>query len=150
MGSNSVRAFSARSLGPGSYKIPDSAAAKAFIDQAGDITLEGNIEYRFPIVSIVKGALFVDAGNIWLLREDPGRPGGTFSGNTFLDEIAVGTGFGVRLDLSFFVLRFDLAFPLRVPYLPRGERWVGNKIDFGDPAWRKDNLVVNIAVGYPY
>jgi outer membrane protein insertion porin family len=149
-GSNSVRAFSARGLGPGSYRIPDSVAAKSFIDQAGDIKLEVNTEYRFPIVSILKGALFVDAGNIWLLREDPGRPGGTFSAKTFLDEIAIGTGFGLRLDLSFFVLRFDLAFPLRVPYLPQGERWVTNKIDFGSASWRKNNLALNIAIGYPY
>ncbi len=149
-GSNSVRAFAARGLGPGSYRIPDSVVAKSFIDQAGDIKLEASTEYRFPIVSILKGALFVDAGNIWLLRGDPDRPGGTFSGKTFLDEIAVGTGFGLRLDLSFFILRFDLAFPLRVPYLPQGERWVANKIDFGDPSWRKNNLALNIAIGYPY
>jgi outer membrane protein insertion porin family len=149
-GSNSVRAFGARTLGPGSYRIPDSLAARSFIDQAGDIKLEANSEYRFPIVSIVKGALFVDAGNIWLLREDPARPGSQFSGKKFLDEIAVGTGFGLRLDLSFFILRFDLAFPLRVPYLPQGERWVINKIDIGDPSWRKNNLALNIAIGYPY
>jgi outer membrane protein assembly factor BamA len=149
-GSNSVRAFSARGLGPGSYRIPDSVAAKSFIDQAGDIKLEANTEYRFPIVSIVKGALFVDAGNIWLLREDPARPGSQFSGKTFLDEIAVGTGFGLRLDLSFFILRFDLAFPLRIPYLPQGERWVINKIDFGNSSWRKNNLMLNVAIGYSY
>ena len=149
-GSNSVRAFDARSLGPGSYKTPDSLAANSFVDQAGDIKLEGNIEYRFPIVSIIRGALFMDAGNIWMRKDDPNRPGGTFSGKTFLDEIAVGTGFGLRLDLSFFILRFDLAFPLHVPYLPKGERWVTNKIDFGSPSWRKDNLVLNVAIGYPY
>jgi outer membrane protein assembly factor BamA len=149
-GSNSVRAYVARGLGPGSYKSPDSAAARFFVDQAGDIKLEANTEYRFPIVSILKGALFVDAGNIWLLREDPSRPGGKFSGKTFLDEIAVGTGFGLRLDLSFFILRCDLAFPLRVPSLPSNERWVIKKIDFGDPSWRKNNLAFNIAIGYPY
>jgi outer membrane protein assembly factor BamA len=149
-GSNSVRAFGARALGPGSYRIPDSVGAKSFIDQAGDIKLEVNTEYRFPIVSIVRGALFVDAGNIWLLRDDPDRPGGTFSAKTFLDEIAVGTGFGLRLDLSYFVLRFDLAFPLRVPYLPQGERWVTNKINFGSASWRKSNLALNVAIGYPY
>jgi outer membrane protein assembly factor BamA len=149
-GSNSVRAFGARALGPGSYRIPDSLAAKSFFDQAGDIKLEANTEYRFPIISILKGALFIDAGNIWLLQEDPDRPGGTFSSKTFLDEIAVGTGFGLRLDLSFFVLRFDVAFPLRVPYLPQGERWVIQKINFIDPSWRTHNLAFNIAIGYPY
>ena len=149
-GSNSVRAYVARGLGPGSYKRPDSVASRSFIDQAGDIKLEANTEYRFPIVSILKGALFVDAGNIWLLREDPSRPGGKFSGKTFLDEIAIGTGFGLRLDLSFFILRCDVAFPLRVPSLPSNERWVITKIDFGDPSWRKNNLAFNIAIGYPY
>jgi outer membrane protein assembly factor BamA len=149
-GSNSVRAFAAGGLGPGTYKIPDSVAANSFIDQAGDIKLEANTEYRFPIISIVRGALFVDAGNIWLLREDSGRPGAKFSGSTFLDEIAVGTGFGVRLDLSFFILRCDLAFPLRVPSLPTTERWVISKVNFSDPSWRKNNLALNIAIGYPY
>jgi outer membrane protein assembly factor BamA len=149
-GSNSVRAFAAGGLGPGTYKIPDSVAANSFIDQAGDIKLEANTEYRFPIISIVRGALFVDAGNIWLLREDPGRPGAKFSGSTFLDEIAVGTGFGVRLDLSFFILRCDLAFPLRVPSLPTTERWVISKVNFSDPSWLKNNLALNIAIGYPY
>jgi outer membrane protein assembly factor BamA len=149
-GGNSVRAFDARSLGPGSYKTPDSLAASTFADQAGDIKLEANIEYRFPIVGIVHGALFLDAGNIWMRKDDPNRPGGTFSGKTFLDEIGVGTGFGLRLDLSFFILRFDLAFPLHIPYLPKGERWVTNQIDFGSPSWRKENLVLNVAIGYPY
>ncbi|MEX2088598.1 MAG: BamA/TamA family outer membrane protein [Bacteroidota bacterium] len=149
-GSNSVRAFDARSLGPGSYKTPDSLAASSFADQAGDIKLEANVEYRFPLVSIVRGALFLDAGNIWLRKDDPNRPGGTFSTKTFLDETAVGTGFGLRLDLSFFILRFDLAFPLRIPSLPKGERWVAHKIDFGHPAWRNKNLVLNLALGYPY
>lgn len=148
-GSNSVRAFSARGLGPGSYAIPDSVA-RSFLDQSGDIKLEANTEYRFPIVSILKGALFVDAGNIWLLREDPDRPGGKFSSSRFLDEMAVGTGFGLRLDLSFFILRFDLAFPLRVPSMPSGERWVISKIDFGSPSWRRSNLMLNVAIGYPY
>ena len=149
-GSNSVRAFVAGGLGPGSYKIPDSLAANAFIDQAGDIKLEVNSEYRFPIVSILRGAFFVDAGNIWLMREDPGRPGSRFSTNTFLDELAVGTGIGLRFDLSFFILRADLAFPLRIPSLPSGERWVVNKVNPADPSWRTDNLVLNISVGYPF
>ncbi len=149
-GANSVRAFNARSLGPGSYKTPDSLAANGFFDEAGDIKLEANIEYRFPLVSILHGALFLDAGNIWLARDDPTRPGAKFSGKTFLDEIAVGTGLGLRVDLSFFVLRFDLAFPLRIPYLPEGERWVARQIAFGDPGWRKNNFVFNIAIGYPY
>ncbi|MHB1049694.1 MAG: translocation and assembly module lipoprotein TamL [Bacteroidota bacterium] len=149
-GSNSVRAFVLRGLGPGSYDLPDSIRDRSFIDQAGDIKLEASIEYRFPIVSIFNGALFVDAGNIWLLRDDPSRPGGMFTGTTFLDEVAVGTGVGVRCDLSFFILRLDIAIPLRVPSLPLNDRWVISKIDFGDPSWRGNNLSFNIAIGYPF
>jgi len=149
-GGNSVRAFAAGSLGPGSYKIPDSVAANTFIDQAGDIKLEASSEYRFPIVSVLKGALFVDAGNIWLMKDDSSRPGSQFSPKTFLGQVAVGTGFGLRVDLSFFVLRADLAFPLRIPSLPVNERWVASKVAFGDPAWRKNNLELNIAIGYPF
>ena len=149
-GSNSVRAFDARTLGPGSYRLPDSIASRSFLDQAGDIKIEANVEYRFPIAGIVHGALFIDAGNIWMLRDDPDRPGGKFAWRSFLDEIAVGTGVGVRFDLSFFIVRFDLAFPLRVPSLPHGERWVIRKIDLGSASWRKENLVFNIAIGYPY
>jgi Outer membrane protein/protective antigen OMA87 len=149
-GSNSIRAFDARSLGPGTYKIPDSLATRLFNDQAGDIKLEANLDFRFPIVSIVHGAVFLDAGNIWLVHEDPARPGSRFSSGTFLDEIAVGTGFGIRFDLSFFVIRFDLAWPLRIPSLTAGERWVLDRIKFGDSGWRKNNLVLNIAIGYPF
>jgi outer membrane protein assembly factor BamA len=149
-GSNSVRAFTARGLGPGSYKMSDSIASASFLDQAGDIKLEGNTEYRFPIVSILKGALFIDAGNIWLMRADTSRPGGQFSSKTFLSEIAVGTGFGIRLDLSFFVLRLDIAFPLRIPSLPHDERWVLKKIALGNSSWRKNNLEFNVGIGYPY
>jgi outer membrane protein assembly factor BamA len=149
-GSNSVRAFDARTLGPGSYKVPDSLAGSAFNDQAGDVKLEANLDYRFPIYSIVHGALFLDAGNIWLVHADTARPGSRFSPGTFMDEIAVGTGFGIRFDLSFFVIRFDLAWPLRIPSHPSGQRWVIDTIHFGDPDWRKNNLVLNIAIGYPF
>ncbi|HEV7230953.1 MAG TPA: BamA/TamA family outer membrane protein, partial [Bacteroidia bacterium] len=149
-GSNSIRAFQARSLGPGSYRVPDSLVGKTFLDQAGDIKLEGSLEYRFGIISVLKGALFTDAGNIWLLHKNSQFPGGEFDVSRFQSQIAVGAGFGLRIDLSFFVLRFDLAMPLRKPFLPENERWVVNKIDFRDPSWRAQNLVLNIAVGYPF
>jgi outer membrane protein insertion porin family len=148
-GSNSIRAFLPRSVGPGSYRIPDSLAT-GYLDQSGDIKLELNAEYRFGIISILKGALFADAGNVWLMRANEYLPGGEFQTNDFLSEVAVGGGFGLRIDLSFFLLRFDLGIPLRKPYLPENERWVVNEIDFGSPSWRRDNLVLNIAVGYPF
>ncbi len=159
-GSNSVRAFPARTIGPGTYNISDhlsddpndnsTTTTGLFIDQRADLKLEGNVEYRFDIVSFLKGAVFVDAGNIWLIREDPERPGGTFRKDEFLRELAVGTGAGLRMDFSFFVLRFDLAFPLRKPWLPPDNRWVFDEIDFGSPTWRGDNLILNIAIGYPF
>ncbi len=160
-GSNSIRAFPARTIGPGTYNVNEelsppaspeqtSQNARYFIDQRGDIKLEGNAELRFDIVNFLKGAVFLDAGNIWLMKEDPARPGGKFREDQFLDQLAVGTGAGLRFDFNFFLLRFDLAFPLRKPYLPPGQRWVTDKIDFGSPAWRSDNLILNIAIGYPF
>jgi outer membrane protein insertion porin family len=148
-GTNSIRAFGARTLGPGSF-IPEDTQSAYFVDRTGDIRIEINAEYRFPLVSILKGALFIDAGNIWLLRDSKEMPGAQFLADTFLDEIAVGAGFGIRLDASFFVLRFDVAFPMRKPFLPKDERWVLGDIDFGSAGWRKDNLVFNIAIGYPF
>lgn len=148
-GTNSIRAFRARSIGPGSYlneKVNDSSFLP---DQTGDIKLEMNIEYRAKLFSIVKGALFVDAGNVWLLNEDVNKPGAEFS-KDFMKDIAVGVGAGLRFDLSFLILRTDLAFPIRKPYLPENERWVIDDINFGDSSWRKDNLVFNIAIGYPF
>jgi outer membrane protein assembly factor BamA len=120
-----------------------------FIDQRGDIKLESSVEYRFDIIKALKGALFVDAGNIWLMNEDPLRPGGEFKKDKFLDELAVGTGFGLRLDFNFFVLRLDLAFPLRKPR-DGTTRWVADEIDFGSKTWRQDNLILNVAFGYPF
>jgi len=148
-GPNSLRAFRARTLGPGSYE-PEQIGAGNFVpDMTGDIKIELNAEYRRNLVSIVNAAAFIDAGNIWLLNEDENKPGGKFSSN-FLKEMAVGAGVGLRFDLSFLVLRTDLAIPLRIPYLPEGERWVIDKIDFGSKEWRKDNLVFNLAIGYPF
>lgn len=149
-GTNSIRAYRARSLGPGTYYAGNASLTKTYLpDQPGDIKLEMNTELRFKIASIVRGALFVDAGNIYTIRGDTSRPGSTFS-NQFLQQLAVGTGVGLRFDLSFLVLRVDAAFPIRKPYLPGGPAWVIDKIAFGDSQWRKENLVLNLAIGYPF
>lgn len=154
-GSNSIRAFRARTLGPGSYDPRTDTSTRAIFDQAGDVKLEMNAEYRANLFKFLNVAAFVDAGNIWLINDefdDNGknlRPGGKFS-KEFLSEIAVGAGVGLRLDFSILILRLDLAMPLRVPYYEKGDRWAFDRINFGDSSWRRDNLILNIAIGYPF
>lgn len=147
-GTNSIRAFRARSIGPGTFD--GSTKTNSFLpDQSGDFKLELNTEYRAQIYGLVKGALFLDAGNIWLLKEDPNKPGAKLT-KDFLNQLAVGVGAGLRFDFSFLVLRTDFAFPIRKPYLPEGQRWVVDQIRFGNGAWRNENLVFNLAIGYPF
>jgi len=154
-GSNSIRAFRARTLGPGSYDPRGEDNSRAVFDQSGDVKLELNAEYRANLYKFLNVAAFVDAGNIWLINDDIDdkgvntRPGGKFS-KEFLSEIAVGAGVGLRLDFSILVLRLDLAMPLRVPYYEKGDRWAFDRINFGDSSWRRDNLILNIAIGYPF
>ncbi|BDD12158.1 membrane protein (plasmid) [Fulvitalea axinellae] len=148
-GPNDLRGFRTRTVGPGSYQPPDSTAT-TFFGQGGDIKLEGNIEYRFPIAGIFKGAVFVDAGNIWLANNDPDRPGGKFSADKFYKEIAVSSGAGLRLDFKVVVIRLDWGIPLRKPYLPEGKRWVIDKIDIGSSSWRSKNIIFNFSLGYPF
>jgi outer membrane protein insertion porin family len=148
-GNNSLRAFRSRSLGPGTYNAMAGASDGFIPDQSGDIKLELNSELRFKIFKPVYGALFVDAGNIWLYNENTFKPGGKFS-KDFVKELAAGTGLGVRIDITILVLRLDLAFPIRKPYLPENDRWVFDQINFGDSKWRQDNLVFNLAIGYPF
>ncbi|WP_345232248.1 BamA/TamA family outer membrane protein [Olivibacter ginsenosidimutans] len=148
-GPNSLRAFRARAIGPGTYN-PQKIGEDNFVpDMTGDVRLELNLEYRAKIVSILDWAAFVDAGNIWLQHSDSVFTGGQFTKN-FYKELAVGGGLGLRFDFTYLILRTDLAIPFRIPYLPEGERWVFNKIDFGDKQWRKDNIVFNLAIGYPF
>ncbi len=146
-GTNSIRAFRARSIGPGTYR--DTITSAFLPDQSGDLKLELNTEYRTKLFSVVNGAVFVDAGNVWLLNKNPNKPGAEFSGK-FLKQLAVGTGVGLRFDFSFLILRTDLAFPLRKPYLPDGQQWVIDDINFGSGSWRKENLIFNLAIGYPF
>lgn len=147
-GNNSIRAFRSRSVGPGTYQaVPTS---QGFIpDQTGDIKLEMNTELRPRISGPLYGALFVDAGNIWLANDNPLKPGATFDSD-FLSELAMGAGVGLRLDITLFVIRFDVAFPIRKPWLDKGNRWVINQIQFSQPEWRSQNVVYNLAIGYPF
>ena len=158
-GPNSIRAFHINSLGPGTYY--QNTAKIGFLQLGGDLKLEMNAEYRFSIMRYLKGAVFVDAGNVWLLKSNPENIGTPFIFSKFMKEVAVGTGVGLRVDVSFFILRFDLAMPLRkIPIsvdnstkirIPGDNfKWVINEIDFGSSGWRKDNLILNIAIGYPF
>lgn len=139
-GAYSVRGFTARTLGPGSFYEANSS----YIDQSGDIKLEGNLEYRFGISKVVKGALFIDAGNIWLMNEDENRPGAKFEVDGFYRQLAVGSGIGLRFDFNFFVVRADLGFPVRTPYLIDDKHWQiasGKAFSSG---------LFYLAIGYPF
>jgi len=158
-GNNSIRAFRSRSIGPGTYRPANADSATFFPDESGDLKLEMNTELRYQFNKIVGAAVFLDAGNIWLYHKDtttvPGhpdqllRPGVQFTSH-FLSQLAVGTGIGLRLNFTILLLRLDLGMPLRKPWLPEGQRWVLNKIDFGSSEWRRKNLILNIAIGYPF
>jgi outer membrane protein insertion porin family len=148
-GTNSIRAFRARSIGPGSYLDPNNNTDSFSEDQSGDIKFEFDTEYRTHLLGPINGAIFLDAGNIWLLNENPTKPGSQFS-SSFMKEMAVGTGIGLRFDLTFLILRTDFAFPIRKPYLPEGNRWVFDQINFGSNAWLRENLTFNLAIGYPF
>jgi hypothetical protein len=139
-GAYSIRGFTARYLGPGSYYEEESG----YIDQSGDIKLESNLEFRFKMSKVLNGAIFLETGNIWLVNEDENRPGADFKINTFYNELAVGSGFGLRFDFTFFVLRFDYGIPLRNPYITDNRYWL-----FGTGDIWSDGLF-HLAIGYPF
>ncbi|HEV2833251.1 MAG TPA: BamA/TamA family outer membrane protein, partial [Hanamia sp.] len=148
-GNNSLRAFRSRSVGPGTYRDPNADSLTFFPDQSGDIKLEMNTELRYKINNILEGAFFIDAGNIWLYNKDTLRPGAQFS-KDFIKDLAVGTGVGLRINLTILLLRIDIAMPVRKPWLLDGQRWVFDQIDFGSKDWRRKNIVLNLAIGYPF
>lgn len=146
-GANSIRAFTVRSLGPGRFH-PADIAAYSYVDETGDIKLEANLEYRFRLFSNMfggnlNGAVFLDAGNVWLMRKDEARPGAEFTFKHFFDNIAVGTGVGIRYDLSFLVLRLDWGIALHVPYE------TGRSGYYNIPRF-KDGQGLHFAIGYPF
>lgn len=157
-GAYSIRGWRPRVLGPGSYRaVSTNPEDNLFIDESGDIKLEWNAEYRFNMIKLfsgavnINGAVFADAGNIWLAREDKQLPGADFRWNTLYQDIALSSGAGLRMDLGgFLVIRLDWAFPLKAPYEPENHGWVVDKIDFGSREWRKQNLNLNLAIGYPF
>ena len=142
-GANGIRAWQVRSLGPGSYDVPEETQ---FINQTADIKLEANAEYRFKLFWILEGALFLDAGNIWTFNEDPARPGAMFRFDDFINDIAVGTGTGFRFDFKFVTARIDLGMKLRDPSISGKSRWIfaGREYSF------EDDFTFVLGIGYPF
>ena len=147
-GSGSIRGFRTRNLGPGTYK-PTADDQRYFQIIGGDYKILANTEIRIPVTSNLSTAVFLDAGNIWTKDTLLFGPAAKLTKNWY-KELAVASGFGIRFDATVLVIRADLGIPLRKPYFPDGQRWVFNKIDFGSGAWRRENLVLNIALGLPF
>jgi outer membrane protein assembly factor BamA len=141
-GANGIRAWQVRSLGPGSYSSDETF----FYNQTADIKLELNAEYRFKLFWIMEGATFVDAGNIWTFYTDEDRPGSKFEFNTFLDQIAIGSGVGLRFDLSFVTIRTDLGIKLRDPGSDLSSPWIPGSRPM---RWR-DDFALSFSIGYPF
>ncbi|MDR2084748.1 MAG: BamA/TamA family outer membrane protein [Bacteroidales bacterium] len=134
-GANDMRGWALKTLGPGSYKSD-------LKERLGDISIKFNFEYRFPIYKFLRGAVFTDAGNIWLLNEDSDFPGGDFKLNRFYKEIAVDVGAGLRLDFNYFVIRFDVGVPIVDPSLPEGSRL--------KKEYKWTDFILNFGIGYPF
>jgi outer membrane protein insertion porin family len=148
-GNSSLRGFRSRLAGPGTYNEEYLTGKQTYIELLGDLKLELNSEIRTNIFQFIKGAAFFDAGNIWLYNDNPNFPGGKLTSN-FYKELAADVGVGLRFDFKIVLLRLDLGMPVRKPWLPEGERWVFNKINFKDGNWRANNLILNIAIGFPF
>ncbi|MCC6384449.1 MAG: BamA/TamA family outer membrane protein [Bacteroidia bacterium] len=136
-GANDLRAFVARSVGPGSFDKEEK------IQQSGEIKINSNIEYRFDLIRVLEGAFFIDAGNVWLFKEDPNRPGSKFETKDFISEIAVGGGYGFRFNFNYFIFRIDLGYQFRDPRKPASQRWVYDNL-------KLKSAFGNFAIGYPF
>ena len=137
-GANSIRAFTVRSIGPGSYS--PTSKSSSYLDQTGDIKFLANLEYRSRLFGNLYGAIFLDAGNVWAMHDDESRPYAKFKINNVLKEMALGTGVGVRYDLDFFVIRLDWGIGLHLPY----------KSGFYNIPSFKDGQSIHLAIGYPF
>jgi len=140
-GANGIRAWQVRSLGPGSYKAP----LDTYPNQSSDIKLEANFEYRFKLFWRLEGALFTDAGNIWAINYKDNREGAVFKINEFYKQIAIGSGFGLRFDFTYFLFRLDLGMKMRDPSLDAGKRFIP-----GNYPINSDHFNLSFAIGYPF
>lgn len=156
-GANSIRAWKSRTLGPGSYRDPNTSALT--FNSIGEILIETNMEYRFGFTDMVKGAFFIDVGNIWLTPSSAEDEQSAFS-KDFLSELAVGAGLGIRLDFDFFLFRLDFGLQLKDPSMDKGERWMWQDKDaYYDYLLTLDNPLpervapgwnFNLGIGYPF
>ena len=140
-GTNGMRGWKFRSLGPGEFSPEFDYDYD--MEHIGDLQLESNIEYRFPLYSFIKGAIFSDMGNIWTLSNNASFPGGQFKFDKFYRQIALDAGLGIRLDFSFFLIRLDMAAPLCDPAYDEAHRWRISKLQWKDVVW-------NFGIGYPF
>jgi outer membrane protein assembly factor BamA len=139
-GANDIRGWKMGTLGPGSYHNDTVGSS---YDQTGDMQLQINLEYRFPVYKYLRSALFMDLGNVWLLKDTPDLPGGKFILKDFIHEVAIDIGIGIRADFDYFIVRFDPAVPLRVPYYSENNHWYVSKLGWSDIIW-------NFGIGYPF
>ncbi len=140
-GANGIRAWQVRSLGPGTYRMPENA----YPNQSSDIKIEANVEYRFKLIGFLEGALFADAGNIWAINEKDNRPGAHFRLNEFYKQLALGAGTGFRFDFSYFIFRLDVGMKIRDPAQAAHNGWiVGHRKITGD------DFNFSFAIGYPF
>ena len=139
-GSNSMRGWTPRTLGPGNTPAEDTP----YPVQMGDMRLEGNLEFRFPIWGMFHGATFVDVGNVWYLGRDKTQvpADGVFHIDKFYKQLGMNTGLGLRIDITFVILRLDWGIQLHNPNRPEGQRWIH------DFRWK--NTALNFGVGYPF
>lgn len=140
-GANSIRAFNIREIGPGTYR--STSQGRSYVEQTGEVKVQANLEYRPHLVGNLYGALFLDAGNVWTLRNDASRPGSQFRFGNFFKELAFGTGVGVRYDIGFFMLRLDWGVGLHVPY-ETGRSKLYNIRNF------RDAQAFHLAIGLPF
>lgn len=140
-GANSVRAFNVREIGPGRYR--STSRLGSYVEQTGDIKLQANLEYRPHLLGSLYGAVFLDAGNVWTMHDDPSRSGGQFAASRFFRQVALGTGVGLRYDLGFFMIRLDWGVGLHVPYGT-------DRSGFYNVSSFRDAQTLHFAIGLPF
>ncbi len=153
-GSNGIRAWRPRRLGPGSYSPidPETGLVNYRFEQQGELLIEGSVEFRQNLIGFIDYALFMDVGNIWTIYQDDNRPGAQFNIEDFWREFAVGTGIGIRFDFSFLVFRLDAGLKVLDPARPQGKRFILSEGFYDAPFTRRasEPVIFNIGVGYPF